>query len=67
MSDELTQLQERMAHLIRAIDDLSDIVARQETEIARLTRQVAMLVDREAARAEPGEDAPAADQRPPHW
>jgi SlyX protein len=67
MSDELVQLQERVAHLMRAVDDLSDVVARQETEITRLTRRVSMLIEREAARSEAGVDAPEANQRPPHW
>ena len=60
-----TALEERVAHLTRAVEDLSDIVARQADEIDRLTRLVTMLAAREAQR-EDGE-APAANQRPPHW
>ena len=63
---DLTPLQERIAHLTRAVDDLSDIVARQEREIALLTRRVAQLIEREVDRDTQG-DAPAANQRPPHW
>jgi len=61
-------LEERIAHLTRTVDDLSDIVARQEREIATLTRRVEMLMSREAER-ELGEGGtvPLADQRPPHW
>ncbi len=55
-----------MAHLIRAVEDLSDVVARQATEIDRLTRLVTMLAQREAERDDTS-DAPAASQRPPHW
>ena len=36
----MEQLEEQIAHLIRTVDDLSDIVARQEGEIATLTRRV---------------------------
>ena len=55
-----------MAHLIRAVDDLSDVVARQQAEIDRLTRRVAMLMEREAEREAAGEGADP-NQRPPHW
>lgn len=60
-------LEERIAHLIRAVDDLSDMVAHQGREIDRLTRLTEMLALREAQREEAGMDAPAANQRPPHW
>lgn len=62
----LTAAEERIAHLIRAVDDLSDVVARQEKDIALLTRRMQMLMEREADReAESG--APPANQKPPHW
>ncbi len=64
---DITAIEERIAHLIRAVDDLSDIVAAQAREIDRLTRLTEMLALREAAREEGGMDAPAANQRPPHW
>lgn len=64
---DTTGLEERLAHLIRAVDDLSDVVARQEREIAVLTRRVAMLLEREAEREAAALSAAPADQRPPHW
>lgn len=65
---DITAHEERLAHLIRTVEDLSDIVARQEREIAVLTRRVAMLMEREAEReVAGGEMAPLADQPPPHW
>jgi SlyX protein len=65
MSD-LVAIEERIAHLIRAVDDLSDVVARQAREIAVLERRVAMLMEREAEReAEAARNAPV--DRPPHW
>jgi SlyX protein len=68
MSETVTDLQTRIAHLERIADDLSDIVARQETEIARLTARVAMLMEREAGREmDMGGTVPLADQKPPHW
>lgn len=69
--DRLTALEERAAHLMRMVEDLSDVVARQGREIDVLTRRVAMLLQREAER-EAQESAglgaiPLADQKPPHW
>ena len=65
---DTTRLEERLAHLTRALDDLSDVVARQDAQIARLERRLALLLDREAEReAEAGGTVPLADQRPPHW
>lgn len=61
------ELEERIAHLVRAVDDLSDIVASQGREIDRLTRLGAMLAQREAEREDQGQDAPAANTPPPHW
>ena len=60
-------LEERVAHLLRAVDDLSDVVARQEREIAALTRRVGFLIEREAEREAGLGEAPAANVPPPHW
>lgn len=60
-------LEERVAHLIRAVDDLSDVVARQSKEIDRLTRLVQILAEREAEREAMAGEGPAANVRPPHW
>ncbi len=65
MTDPIA-IEERLAHLIRSVDDLSDIIARQEREIAVLQRRVQMLMEREAER-EATQEAPSANQRPPHW
>lgn len=64
--DRIDALEERISHLIRAVDDLSDVVARQTVEIDRLTRLTRLLAEREAER-EAGLDAPPANQKPPHW
>jgi len=63
---DLTPLEERIAHLLRTVDDLSDVVARQEREIAVLTRRVAMLMEREAEREQQAMREVPID-RPPHW
>lgn len=64
----MTHLEERIAHLTRTVDELSDVVARQQDEIDRLTRRVAMLWQREADRAqEGGGGVILGDERPPHY
>lgn len=64
---DLTQIEERLAHLMRSVDDLSEVVARQDREIARLRAQVATLSAREIDRDADAGSLPLADQRPPHW
>ncbi len=61
-----TATEERIAHLTRAVDDLSDVVARQAKELDRLTRLVGLLAEREAEREGQG-GAPEANVKPPHW
>ena len=61
-----TDLEEKVAHLIRAVEDLSDVVTRQATEIAGLERRVRLLMER-AAEEEAMGGAPDANVRPPHW
>ncbi len=73
MTDDQTEsrllaCEETVAHLVRGVDDLSAIVARQAAEIDRLNRRLALVMAREAEReVEGGGSVPLADQRPPHW
>ncbi|MEL7115022.1 MAG: SlyX family protein [Pseudomonadota bacterium] len=68
MTDRVHTLEEQIAHLQKLCDELSDVVARQEREIARLTRHVGLLMEREAGReAEMDGGIPLADQKPPHY
>ncbi|MGR3635356.1 MAG: SlyX family protein [Shimia sp.] len=64
----MKHLEEQIAHLTRTVDEMSDVVARQDTEIALLTRRVQMLMEREAGR-EAGADGAVVmgDERPPHY
>lgn len=65
---DMTKLEEQIAHLTRTVEELSDIVARQETELALASRRLAMLMEREAGRElDAGGTVPLADQKPPHW
>ena len=65
--DKLQALEERIAHLQRTVEDLSDVVTRQNAEINRLSRRVGLLMEREAEREAADGTIPLADQRPPHW
>lgn len=64
----MEKLEEHIAHLTRTLDDLSEVVARQEQEIATLTRQVHMLMQREGEReAEGSGGVVIGNERPPHY
>lgn len=64
----IEELEERIAHLVRAVEDLSDIVRAQGQQLDRLTHRTGLLMEREAEReAAAGVEIPLADQRPPHW
>ena len=66
--DRTDALEEQVAHLQKLSDELSDVAARHETEIAGLTRQVEMLMRREAEREADGAGGGTmSDQKPPHW
>ncbi|MCP4819117.1 MAG: SlyX family protein [Shimia sp.] len=64
----MEKLEEQIAHLTRTVEDLSDVIARQDTEIALLTRRVQMLMEREAGRQQDGGGGVVmGDERPPHY
>ncbi|MEP2921512.1 SlyX family protein [Sulfitobacter sp.] len=64
----MEKLEEQLAHLLRTVDDLSDIVAHQQGEIDRLNRRVEMLMRREGEReAAGGGGVVVGDERPPHY
>ena len=64
----MTELEERIAHLERTVEELSDVVARQDRDIARLVRQADLLIAREAERDAAGSGGIViGDERPPHY
>jgi len=68
MDRRIDALEEQIAHLIRTVEDLSDIVARQEGELTLLTRRAQMLMAREAEReSQGGGGVVVGDERPPHY
>ncbi len=61
-------LEEKLAHLQRAVDDLSDVIARQDRQIDRLQAQVDRLLRREGERERAeGGGIHLGDERPPHY
>lgn len=68
MDERTTQLEERIAHLERLNEELSEVVARHDKTLDTLLRRIRLLAQREAEReAELGGTLPLADQKPPHW
>lgn len=68
MNDRMTLLEERLAHALRMVEDLSETVARQDREIDRLTARVERLMHREAQReAEGSGGVVLGDEKPPHY
>ena len=63
-----TKLEEQLAHLTKTVEEMSDIVARQEKEISLLTHRVRILMEREAQREQDaGSHVVLGDERPPHY
>ena len=61
-------LEEKIAHLTRTVEELSDVIARQENEIATLNRRVFMLMQREGERdSQATGGVVVGDERPPHY
>ncbi len=61
-------LEEKISHLTRSVEELSDVVARQDTEILHLKARVQMLMEREAHREADGSGGIViGDERPPHY
>ena len=62
-------LEEQVAHLMRTVDDLSDIVARQDIELSRLSGLVKDLTRKIQTRNTDQGDSEIVfrDERPPHY
>ena len=66
--EAMERLEEQIAHLTRALDDVSDTVARQDAEIAVLARRIEMLMRREAEReSDAGGSVTLGNEPPPHY
>ncbi|WP_135505184.1 SlyX family protein [Roseovarius aestuariivivens] len=63
----MQQLEEKISHLTRTVEDLSDVVARQETMLTMLNRRVQLLMEREAERESRADQFVMGDRPPPHY
>ena len=64
----MQHLEEQIAHLTRTVEDLSDVIARQDAELSKLRSQVDRLILREAEReSETPGGVVLGDERPPHY
>jgi len=64
----MQKVEEQLAHLTRTVEDLSDVVAAQASEIELLTRRVVLLMEREAQReADGGSHIYGGPEKPPHY
>ena len=64
----IDRIEERLADALKTIDELSEETARHGQIIARLEAQVALLIEREAAReTEALGGVIVGDERPPHY
>tara|TARA_R100000322_G_scaffold75912_8_gene47575 strand:- start:8478 stop:8690 length:213 start_codon:yes stop_codon:yes gene_type:complete len=68
MTDRITDLEEQVAYLTRTVDELSEVIARQDRTLDTVTRRLHLLMERSAEQElEAGGTVPLADQKPPHW
>lgn len=64
----MTEIEEKLAHLLRAVDDLSDVVARQQKTIDTLEKRVQLLMERAAQQeTDQGSYIYTGPEKPPHY
>jgi SlyX protein len=59
-------LEERLTHLTRLVEELSDVVAGQSREIDKLTCSLKLIAERQVDRDHPAGEA-TGYERPPHY
>jgi SlyX protein len=67
MSDRLDAIEEKLAHLERAVSELSDVVARQQKELERAMERNQRLLDKLAAVESDLGPSATAHEKPPHY
>ncbi|MAD94374.1 MAG: SlyX protein [Rhodobacteraceae bacterium] len=66
-ADEITSIEERLAHTIRMAEDLSEVVAEQAKQIIRLEKQMKAVIEMARNTAQAEGTVTFGDQLPPHW
>jgi SlyX protein len=67
MPDRLDSIEEKLAHLERAVHELSDVVARQQKELERALERDQRLMDKIAAFESDTAASATAYEKPPHY
>lgn len=65
--DRIIDLEIRLAHQEQMVDELSEVIARQDRTIDLLTAQLHRLLDRMRSVEAGSERSPQDDKPPPHW
>jgi SlyX protein len=65
--DRIDQLEEKLAFLERAVNELSDVVARQQKDLDRATDRHQRLMDKLAAMESDFGASATAEEKPPHY
>jgi SlyX protein len=65
--DRLDAIEEKLAHLERAVSELSDVVARQQKELDRALDRNQRLMDKIAALESDAGTSATAHEKPPHY
>jgi SlyX protein len=63
----LDSIEEKLAHLERAVSELSDVVARQQKELDRALQRNQQLLDKIAAIESDSGPSATAHEKPPHY
>ena len=67
MSERLDAVEEKLAHLERAVNELSDVVARQQKDLERALDRNQNLMDKLAALESDFGPSATAHEKPPHY
>ena len=65
ISSRLTENEAEISYLIKDVEDLSDIVAKQALELEQLNKKVSFLIQKEIERDEIS--GVVLGDKPPHW
>jgi SlyX protein len=67
MEERVEALEVHVMHLMRAVEELSDLSHQQADEIKRLNRRLELMLEREAQRQHDSSEPLPPDQKPPHY
>ena len=67
MTERLEAIEEKLAHLEQAVNELSDVVARQQKDLDRALERNQRLLDKLAALESESGASATAFEKPPHY